>query len=120
MSSAAATATVDTTLNCDPIFMQLTVGAIPATPQLVTQSSLPFGLCVHPLAQHRSLPKEVPLVDFGTTGVIRCKRCRTYINPFVTFSDGGRRCVSAAPSHPPFRPCYLRGVCGVRVCELNM
>ena len=87
---SAATAVVDTSLNCDPAYMQLTMGAIPAVPPLAASSCLPFGLCVHPLAQHRTLPKELPLVDFGPTGVIRCKRCRTYINPFVTFSNAGR------------------------------
>lgn len=87
---SAATAVVDTSLNCDPSYMQLTMGAIPAVPPLAASSCLPFGLCVHPLAQHRTLPKELPLVDFGPTGVIRCKRCRTYINPFVTFSNAGR------------------------------
>jgi Sec23/Sec24 zinc finger len=26
----------------------------------------------------------------GSAGIVRCKRCRTYINPFVTWTDGGR------------------------------
>ena len=34
---------------------------------------------------------HVPVVNFGSTGVVRCRRCRTYINPFVSFLDGGRR-----------------------------
>ena len=56
---------------------------------------------------------EIEVVDFGATGItalsfltrifvmkivfsfslgiIRCKRCRTYINPFVTWADNGRR-----------------------------
>ena len=25
------------------------------------------------------------------SGIVRCRRCRAYINPFVTFVDGGRR-----------------------------
>lgn len=35
--------------------------------------------------------EEVPVVNFGLTGIIRCRRCRTYINPYVTFTDGGRK-----------------------------
>lgn len=35
--------------------------------------------------------EEVPIVNFATTGIVRCKRCRTYINPYVTFTDGGRK-----------------------------
>lgn len=31
------------------------------------------------------------MVSFGRIGVQRCFRCRTYINPFVQFIDGGRR-----------------------------
>lgn len=30
-------------------------------------------------------------MDFGATGIVRCKRCRTYINPFVSWTDNGRR-----------------------------
>ena len=34
---------------------------------------------------------SIDVVDFGTTGIMRCKRCRTYINPYVTWADNGRR-----------------------------
>jgi protein transport protein SEC24 len=34
---------------------------------------------------------QVDVVDFGTTGIVRCSRCRTYINPFVSWTDSGRR-----------------------------
>lgn len=37
------------------------------------------------------IQEEVPIVNFATTGIVRCKRCRTYINPYVTFTDGGRK-----------------------------
>ena len=33
----------------------------------------------------------VPVVNFGNCGVIRCRRCRTYMNPFVSWLDAGRR-----------------------------
>ena len=35
--------------------------------------------------------EEVPVVNFGAGGIIRCRRCRTYVNPYVTFTDGGRK-----------------------------
>jgi len=35
--------------------------------------------------------EEVPIVNFGSAGVIRCRRCRTYVNPYVTFTDAGRK-----------------------------
>ena len=31
------------------------------------------------------------LVDHGTGGPLRCNRCKTYMNPFVRFVDGGRQ-----------------------------
>lgn len=34
---------------------------------------------------------RIEVVDFGATGIVRCKRCRTYINPFVSWMDNGRR-----------------------------
>ncbi len=47
---------------------------------------LPFGAVVHPLAD----PQDVPVIGLDNGGIVRCKRCRTYINPFVRWSDGGR------------------------------
>lgn len=78
---------------CRPSYMSLSVGAIPATKQLLTRSSLPFGLSVHPLAEGEGSmgPAGIPLVNFGSAGVVRCKKCRAYINPFSRFIDGGRR-----------------------------
>lgn len=87
---SAAAPPIDQKLQCNSKYMQLTVGAIPTTPSLATSSGLPMGLCIHPLAQDPDLP-EIPVVDFGDAGVIRCKRCRTYVNPFAKFMDGGRR-----------------------------
>ena len=47
---------------------------------------LPVGAVVHPLAD----PQDVPVIGLDHGGIVRCKRCRTYINPFVRWSDGGR------------------------------
>jgi len=49
---------------------------------------MPLGVIVHPLA---GKPEEVPIVGPDSAGIVRCRRCRTYINPFVQWSDGGRR-----------------------------
>lgn len=50
---------------------------------------LPIGAIVHPLAE----PQDVPIINLDSPGIVRCRRCRTYINPFVTWQDGGR-CIS--------------------------
>lgn len=47
---------------------------------------LPIGAIVHPMAD----PQDVPVVSLDSPGIVRCRRCRTYINPFVTWQDGGR------------------------------
>ena len=47
---------------------------------------LPFGAIVHPLAG----PQDLPVIGLDAGGIVRCRRCRTYINPFVTWVDGGR------------------------------
>lgn len=76
---------------CLPEYMRMTVRAIPNSPQLLNQWRLPFGVIVHPMAPTPEGAPEIPLVDFGTNAIIRCRRCRTYINPFITFADQGRR-----------------------------
>ena len=30
------------------------------------------------------------MVDFGPAGPLRCQRCKAYVNPFMTFVNGGR------------------------------
>ncbi|TYH30456.1 hypothetical protein ES288_A01G096700v1 [Gossypium darwinii] len=52
-------------MNCNPRYLRLTTSAIPN--------------------------EEVPVINFALTGIIRCRRCRTYVNPYVTFTDAGRK-----------------------------
>ncbi|OQR85168.1 protein transporter Sec24 [Achlya hypogyna] len=75
---------------CDPRYMRMTVNAIPHSQEHATKSALPIGVIIQPLAEPES-GKEMPVVNFGATGVVRCKSCRTYINPFVQWVDNGRR-----------------------------
>ncbi|KAL6653105.1 hypothetical protein ACP70R_012030 [Stipagrostis hirtigluma subsp. patula] len=77
-------------LNCHPRYFRLTTHAVPASQSLVTRWHLPLGAVVHPLAESPD-GEEVPIINFGSAGVIRCRRCRTYINPYVTFADAGRK-----------------------------
>uniref|UniRef100_A0A453A8G1 Protein transport protein Sec24-like n=1 Tax=Aegilops tauschii subsp. strangulata TaxID=200361 RepID=A0A453A8G1_AEGTS len=77
-------------LNCHPRYFRLTTHTIPASQSLVSRWHLPLGAVVHPLAEAPD-GEEVPVVNFGSAGVIRCRRCRTYINPYATFADAGRK-----------------------------
>jgi len=74
--------------SCDPRFMRLTTNAIPNSSSLRTRWALPLGAVIQPLAD---IGTPVPVVNFGASGIVRCRRCRTYINAFVQFTDGGRR-----------------------------
>ena len=68
-------------------FFSLSLNQIPQSQQILSKSQIPLGAIIHPMAQGI----EVPVVDLGPAGVIRCKNCRAYINPFVEFAEGGRR-----------------------------
>ncbi|XVF70817.1 hypothetical protein PTKIN_Ptkin11bG0192200 [Pterospermum kingtungense] len=77
-------------MNCDPRYLRLTTSAIPNSQSLVSRWHLPLGAVVCPLAEPAE-GEEVPVINFGSTGIIRCRRCRTYVNPYVTFTDAGRK-----------------------------
>jgi protein transport protein SEC24 len=62
---------------------------MPSSAVTAGKFALPFSVVIHPL--NDKVKDEVPVVNFGATGVIRCRRCRTYVNPFVSFIDAGRR-----------------------------
>ena len=87
---APAMADVDDRLQCPPAYMAFTMGAMPINGGMVAKAGLPFGLAVHPLAEGPGSMGRIPVVNFGPAGVIRCKKCRAYVNPFVRFLDGGR------------------------------
>ena len=75
--------------SCSPKVMRITCGAIPSSPNMVPRYGLPLGMVVQPLGDTGN--GDVPVVTFGASGIVRCRRCRTYINPFAVFCDGGRR-----------------------------
>ncbi|KAH9619758.1 hypothetical protein KSS87_018487 [Heliosperma pusillum] len=76
--------------NCSSKYLRFTTAGIPNSRSLASRWHLPLGAVVCPLAE-ASEGEEVPIVNFGSAGVVRCRRCRTYVNPYVTFTDGGRK-----------------------------
>ncbi|GMN44650.1 hypothetical protein TIFTF001_013847 [Ficus carica] len=77
-------------MNCNPRFLRLTTSGIPSSQSLASRWHLPLGAVVCPLAEAPD-GEEVPVINFTSTGIIRCRRCRTYVNPYVTFTDAGRK-----------------------------
>ncbi|CAH8519228.1 unnamed protein product [Schistosoma rodhaini] len=74
-----------TPINCDQDVMRCTLTNVPSTSKLLTQCRLPLGLVMHPFRDMSSLH------TISSTTIVRCRSCRTYINPFVQFMDSGRR-----------------------------
>lgn len=76
--------------SCSPRFMRSTMYQIPSTASLLNQTNIPMGIVIQPLADVGIDEDEVPLIDAGAAGPIRCRRCSAYINPYVKFIDSGR------------------------------
>ncbi|XP_051942835.1 protein transport protein Sec24B [Hippocampus zosterae] len=71
-------------VNCSPQTFRCTLTSIPQTQALLNKARLPLGLLLHPF---RDL-EQLPVITSNT--IVRCRYCRTYINPFVTFLDQRR------------------------------
>ncbi|XP_058522903.1 protein transport protein Sec24B isoform X2 [Ochotona princeps] len=71
-------------LNCSPDSFRCTLTNIPQTQALLNKAKLPLGLLLHPF---RDLT-QLPVITSNT--IVRCRSCRTYINPFVSFIDQRR------------------------------
>ncbi|XP_045684673.1 protein transport protein Sec24A isoform X2 [Phyllostomus hastatus] len=70
-------------LNCNPELFRCTLTNIPQTQALLNKAKLPLGLLLHPFKD-----PVLPVVTSST--IVRCRSCRTYINPFVSFLDQRR------------------------------
>lgn len=86
--------------SASPKYGRLTLNCIPSTSEQLTNTGLPLGLVVQPLAQLTDGEQPVPVLDFGDVGPPRCRRCRAYINPFMVFSNGGNRMTCNLCGHP--------------------
>mmetsp|Transcript_10452 Transcript_10452/g.19075 ORF Transcript_10452/g.19075 Transcript_10452/m.19075 type:complete len:883 (-) Transcript_10452:235-2883(-) len=76
----------DYVYTCDPKQLSLTTNVFPTTTTTAQRSKVPLGIVLQPLAESEV---ECPLINFGSVGVVRCKHCRAYINPYVIWTDGG-------------------------------
>lgn len=74
---------------CHPKYLTPCVSAFPATSAVKARCPLLTGLVVRPFATPPSSEPAPPLVTFTDENVVRCKKCRAYINPYVKFADGG-------------------------------
>ncbi|RYO78448.1 hypothetical protein DL764_010120 [Monosporascus ibericus] len=75
--------------NCPPKYIRSTLNAVPTQHSLLKKSKLPFALVIQPYAALHDDQDPVPVVQDQV--IARCRRCRTYINPYVIFLDQGHR-----------------------------
>jgi protein transport protein SEC24 len=75
--------------NCPPRYVRSTLNAVPSTNSLLKKSKLPFALVIQPYATLHDAEDDVPVQPDQV--IARCRRCRTYINPFATFLDHSHR-----------------------------
>ncbi|KZC04482.1 Protein transport protein Sec24B, partial [Dufourea novaeangliae] len=68
-------------VNCSPDIFRCTLTKIPESNSLLQKSRLPLGILIHPFKDLNHLP----VIQCST--IVRCRACRTYINPFVYFND---------------------------------
>ena len=79
--------------NSSPKHARLTLNNIPSTSDALAATGIPLGLVLQPLASIQPGEPPIPVLDFGESGPPRCRRCRAYINPFMTFRSGGNKFV---------------------------
>ncbi|TEB34350.1 CPII coat sec24 protein [Coprinellus micaceus] len=77
------------TANSDPSYQRCTLNAIPTASSLLGKAKIPLALILTPYRSLKEGDEPVPVIT--DTVIARCRRCRTYINPYVQFIDGGNR-----------------------------
>lgn len=98
--------------NCSPDVFRCTVTKIPENNNLLQKSRLPLGVLIHPFKDLTHLP----VIQCNV--IVRCRACRTYINPFVFFVDTKRwKCnlcyrINELPEEFQFDP-VSPGICQV-------
>merc|ERR1719228_1499456 len=77
--------------NSGPRMMRSTMYSVPDNPDMKKQTGVPLGLVMSPLAEIAEGEYPPPVVNLGELGPVRCLRCKAYMSPFMTFTDGGKR-----------------------------
>ncbi|KAF2876341.1 COPII component protein [Massariosphaeria phaeospora] len=75
--------------NASSRYIRSTLNVCPTTHSMLKKSKLPFALVIQPYASLHDSEDQVPVISDQV--ISRCRRCRSYINPFVTFLDHGHR-----------------------------
>lgn len=71
-----------------PLLVRLTNRLFPQSSAVGAKYGLPLGAVIHPMSGDAP---AVPVINFGQMGIVRCTRCRAYVNFMCVFTDAGRR-----------------------------
>ncbi|KAJ3222619.1 COPII subunit [Clydaea vesicula] len=74
--------------NAAECFMSCTVNAMPYSLKLLEKTKIPLGLVISPF--NKEFEEKHPIPVINPEEIVRCHKCRTYINPWITFVDQGR------------------------------
>lgn len=77
------------TANALPEYFRSTLNVVPSNNSLLKKSKLPLALVVRPYNTLHDETEQVPVAK--DTIISRCRRCRGYINPFISLTEGGKR-----------------------------
>eukprot|EP01130_Rhizamoeba_saxonica_P018276 TRINITY_DN9091_c0_g1_i1.p1 TRINITY_DN9091_c0_g1~~TRINITY_DN9091_c0_g1_i1.p1 ORF type:complete len:805 (+),score=174.67 TRINITY_DN9091_c0_g1_i1:428-2842(+) len=101
--------------NCSPRFMRLTTHTVPISNSVAKKVCIPTSLYFQPFAEIEETELPISIIDFGDSGIVRCRRCKSFINPFVKFIEQGHkytcifcRCKNDVPAHY-FSPLDMNG-----------
>ncbi|KXS10725.1 hypothetical protein M427DRAFT_158893 [Gonapodya prolifera JEL478] len=87
--AAGSSASTTPTSHPHPSYKTCTLEAAPASQAILNKSKLPFALVVTPYRVPAEGEPPVPIIN--PEQIVRCRRCRTYINPWVQFVEQGTR-----------------------------
>jgi len=74
--------------NSDKSVLRMTTDRVPNSNALQKEVQLPIGVIVKPYGEPLT-GEGVAAVSFGQKAIVRCKDCRSYVNPFVRFIENG-------------------------------
>lgn len=77
------------TANASPDYFRSTLNVVPTNNSLLKKSKLPLALVVRPYAALHDSQENAPVTK--DTIISRCRRCRGYINPYISWTENGRR-----------------------------
>lgn len=84
-----STFTSSTESNVQPEFIRSTLNVVPNSNSLLKKSKLPFALVIRPYLSLTDEESPVPVINDGI--ITRCRRCRSYLNPFVEIRQDGQK-----------------------------